>query len=229
MQLMITNKGPTPLPYGTGEAGGLEGLLPPGLEQAVSRPDIGAFIIGERLDPSGRDKLDALEVDPTSPLALEYGTDIDQWKGRNDPTAETALMHVTLAIKNVGYNAVTVTTGEGTTTLQKDGSILVQTLAGCKVEGGDGTQPPDVPDPGDTTGTISSFTADNPTEVTMDQQDQNMLTVGDIITLEALTGDPAVTDIIDGVSTAVMSKDPVTLDLDLSGADVTGLTADFTI
>lgn len=234
MQLMITNKGPTPLPIGTGEDGGQEGLLPPGLEQAVSRPNVAAFVVGERDDPVGRNKFEALAVDPESPLALEYATDIDQWKGRSDPLAESAEMQVTLAIKNVGYDPVTVTTAEGPTVLEKDSGILVQTLGGCKIEGADGSLPPDAnnpdtPDPGDLTGTISSFTAANPTEVTTDLQDQNMVGPGTILLLEALTGDPDAMALLDSQMVTVLSVAPTTLDLDLSAADVTGLTADFSI
>jgi hypothetical protein len=88
---------------------------------------------------------------------------------------------------------------------------------------------PDAPDPGDTTGTITSFTAASPTEVTMDEQDTNMLSVGDMITLEALTGDPEAVTLIHEQRVQVMGKDPITLGIDLSLSNVTDLTADFTM
>jgi hypothetical protein len=314
MQLMLTNKGPTPLPYGTTDDGGQEGLLPPGLEMAVARDEVSVFIVGEQPEPAGRSKLNALAVDPASPLAVEYATDIDQWKGRSDDVAETAVMHVVVAVKNVGHDDVTVTTTEGVTTLAKDDYVLVETIGGAKIEGAAVTPPPPDPDepfdvdvtgftaeldpvmtlsdasnvdngdtvtltavagdpaamsaidgqsgavygksgstvkmPGidlstfnvdgltatahvvpvpDTTGTITAFTAANPTAATMDAEDEGLLTVGGILTLEALAGDPAAMAVIDGQIVEVLSVAPVTLGIDLSAVDVTGLTADFIV
>ena len=229
MHVMLTNKGPTPLPIGTPDAGGVEGLLPPGLEIGIANDAVATFIVGEQPAPAGRKKRDALAVDPESPLAIEYGTDIDQWKGRSDDTAETATMHVALLVKNVGYDDVTVTTTEGATTFKKDEGALIETIGGMKVEGVAAAPPvpPDPPDPGDVTGTFTSFTAASPTVVTMDAQDDAMLQIGSTMTLEALTGDPAAMTAINGVTATVVSKGPVALDVDLTAVDVTGLTADF--
>jgi hypothetical protein len=96
-------------------------------------------------------------------------------------------------------------------------------------ETGDGGGDVDPPDPGDATGTITAFSMANPTEVTMDSQDEAMLTIGETITLEALSGDEFAQDLINGLSVPVLSKDPVTLDIDLSAVEVAGLTADFVI
>jgi hypothetical protein len=79
----------------------------------------------------------------------------------------------------------------------------------------------------DLTGTITAFTAENPTEVTTDAEDEGMLTVGGTITLEALTGDQAAMDLINGQIVEVLSVGPITLALDLTGATVEGLTADY--
>lgn len=229
MHVMLTNKGTTPLPIGTPDAGGVEGLLPPGLEIAIANDTVGTFVVGEQPEPAGRSKLKALEVDPESPLAIEYGTDIDQWKGRSDETAEQATMHVVLGIKNVGADNVVVTTTEGVTTLTKDEGVVIETLAGLKVQGAV-PQPPDPPDPGDTTGTITAFSAENPTSVAMDTQDQSMLAAGDFITLEALTGDPDAMAFINMQSVQVVDVGPpVMLDLDMTAQNVDGLTADFEI
>jgi hypothetical protein len=83
------------------------------------------------------------------------------------------------------------------------------------------------PDSSDLTGTITSFTAADPTVVTMDAEDTAALTVGGTITLEALTGDPDTMNYINGLIVEVLSKAPVTLDLDMSAAVVEGLTADY--
>ena len=126
MQLMLTNKGPTPLPIGTGDAGGYEGLLPPGLEIAFARDDVTTLVFGEQPAAAGRSKYGALAVDPGSPLALEYATDIDQWKGRNDDTAETAEMSVVLLVRNVGYADVTITTSEGPQVIRYGEGVLIE-------------------------------------------------------------------------------------------------------
>jgi hypothetical protein len=318
MHLMLTNKGPTPLPIGTGQAGGYENLLPPGLEIAFAQDEVTTLVFGEQPEAAGRSKFHALqvtEVDPESPLAVEYATDIDQWKGRSDETAETAEMTVSLFVKNVGYNDVTVTTTDGPTVLKHSEGVLIETIAGTVTEGepGAGT-PPDTgggPEPGvtvsgftatqdptvtvaggeitngdtialtatggdpdaqakingysgvvyeasggsarlsnldltgyivdgltasavitpvaDTSGTITAFTAANPTEASMDAEDEGMLVVGGILTLEAKAGDPAAMAVIDGQIVEVLSKAPVTLGIDLSAVDVTGLTADFVV
>ncbi len=230
MQLMLTNKGPTPLPIGSPD-GLFEGLLPPGLEIAFARDDITTLVFGEQPEAAGRSKFRALkEVDPESPLAVEYATDIDQWKGRSDDLAETAVMHVAVMVHNVGRSDVTITTSDGDTTFKGGEGGLIETIAGTMLVGtadsGGGT-PPDPPDPGDVTGTFTSFTAANPTVVTMDSQDDAMLEVGSTMSLEALTGTPEAMALINGVTATVVSKGPVALDIDLSAADVTGLTADF--
>jgi hypothetical protein len=312
MHLMLTNKGPTPMPIGSPDAGGYEDLLPPGLEIAFARDDIETLIFGEQPEPAGRSKLDALAVDPASPLAVEYGTNIDQWKGRSDVTAEEAEMLFYLFVRNVGRDDVTITTTNGDVTIKGGDGVLIETLSGSKLVGAPGTGPdPDEPghmeatgftaeqDPQvtvddatglnngntvalvatggtpeaqaaingksgaiydlllntfrfpnvdltgvdvtgltatatftpdqDNTGTISAFTAANPSTVTMDAEDEAMLSVGSLIMLEALAGDPTAMAYINGQTMPVLSKAPVMLDLDLSGADVTGLTADFVV
>ncbi len=312
MHVMLTNKGPTPLPIGSPDAGGFEGLLPPGLEIAIARDDLSILVFGEQPDAASRNKLHALgrEVDPESPLAVEYGTDIDQWKGRSDPGAEQAVMAVWLTVKNVGPDPVTVTTTEGATELARDEAVFIETIAGAAVTGT--VVAPPVEDPNlqitaftaeleptctitgrkglenadtvtltstagnpatralidghsgpvyevqdysfrisfldltgqdvaglqasgamtqvvDTTGTILSFTAANPTEATMDSEDQGMLLIGDFLTLEALTGTPEAMEVVNGLMVEVLSLAPVTLGIDLSLVDVTGLSADFVI
>jgi hypothetical protein len=107
-----------------------------------------------------------------------------------------------------------------------DTTGLAMTAIGTPI---DGSENPDPPDPGDTTGTITSFTAANPTEVTMDIQDESMITVGTEMVLEGLTGDPETITLIHGQRVAVLTKDPVTLALDLTGYNVVDLTADFTL
>jgi hypothetical protein len=94
----------------------------------------------------------------------------------------------------------------------------------------DGTDPID-PIPPDNTGTVTAFTAADPTEATMDGEDLSMLEVGSTITLEALTGDPDAMAAVNGQTAAVLNftGTTATLDLDLSSANVTGLTADFVI
>lgn len=82
----------------------------------------------------------------------------------------------------------------------------------------------------DLTGTITAFTAANPTVVTMDVEDQGLLITGDVVMLEALTGDPAAMALVNGSAATVMAVVPsVQLGLDLTGANVAGLTADFTL
>jgi hypothetical protein len=312
MHVMLQNRGTTPLPIGSPDAGGLEGLLPPGLEMPFGRDDIETLIFGEQPEPAGRSKLDALAIDPASPVAVEYGTDIDHWKGRSDATAETATMDVVLFVKNVGRADVVVTTSTGDITLTPSAGAVIETVAGLKMVG-QPYVPPEPPvsgdvqitgftaeldpvatavdasmlDDGDTvtltaiagtpeamalieghvgtvyslsgntfrismldltgvdvtdlaataavtpvldfTGTITAFTAANPTEVTMDAEDEALLNLGGVITLEALTGDPAAMAAIAGVSATVLTKAPVTLEVDLSAYDVTGLTADFVV
>lgn len=83
----------------------------------------------------------------------------------------------------------------------------------------------DTPGP-DLTGTITSFTAENPTIVTMDGEDTAMVEVSDVLQLEPLTGDPDAMAAIAG-SCSVLSKNPIRLSIDLSAAIVEGLTADF--
>ena len=228
MQVMLTNKGPTPLPIGTPDAGGVEGLRTgPGDRNCQRR---GGDLHRRRAARSGGpQQARRAGGGPGVTLAIEYGTDIDQWKGRSDDTAETATMHVALLVKNVGYDDVTVTTTEGATTFKKDEGALIETIGGMKVEGVAAAPPvpPDPPDPGDVTGTFTSFTAASPTVVTMDAQDDAMLQIGSTMTLEALTGDPAAMTAINGVTATVVSKGPVALDVDLTAVDVTGLTADF--
>lgn len=102
-----------------------------------------------------------------------------------------------------------------------DTTGLVMTAIGS----GDGQ--PDMPEEGDRTGTITAFTAQMPTVATMDEEDTNMLEVGDFITLEALSGDPEVVTLIHGQRVEVTGKDPVTLAMDLEGYNVTDLKADF--
>lgn len=106
-----------------------------------------------------------------------------------------------------------------------DTTGLAMTAIGTPIEEGGGDVDP--PDPGDVTGTITSFTDTYPTEVEMDDQDEAMLEVGTEMVLEALTGDPATVTLIHNQRVAVLSKDPVTLELDLTGYDVVDLTADF--
>jgi hypothetical protein len=217
------------LPIGSPD-GLFEGLLPPGLEIAFAHDDVTTLVFGEQPEAAGRSKFKALkEVDPDSPLAVEYATDIDQWKGRSDEVAETAEMHVALFVRNVGRDDVTVTTTDGDITFKGGDGGLVETIAGTMLVGAGTTppEPPDPPDPGDVTGTFTAFTAANPTVVTMDAQDDAMLEVGSTMTLEALTGDPDAMAAINGVTATVVSKGPVALDIDLSAVDVTGLTADF--
>ena len=81
----------------------------------------------------------------------------------------------------------------------------------------------------DVSGTITAFTAANPTAATMDAEDSGLLMVGASLMLEALTGDQAAQDAINGQLVDVVSVNPVTLNIDLSAVDVTGLTADFTV
>lgn len=312
MQVLLQNRGTTPLPIGTPDAGGVENLLPPGIEIAIARDDIATLIFGEQPEPAGRNKLDALAIDPASPLAVEYGTDIDQWKGRSDPAAEQAVMDIILFVKNVGPDLVTVTTTDGTTELARGDGVQIETVAGLAVTGV--VVPPPVPDPNlqitaftatmdptctitglkgletgntvtlaatgglpesmalidghsapvynvqdysfqmsmldltgvdvtglqasgaitppppDITGTITSFTAANPSEAGMDSEDQAMLMPGTMLVLEALTGDPDAMIAIGNQTVMVVAVDPIVLlDIDLSAVDVTGLTADFTI
>lgn len=78
----------------------------------------------------------------------------------------------------------------------------------------------------DLTGTITSFTAENPTTVTMDAEDTAMLAVGDPLVLEPLTGDPDAIIAL-GTSCTVVNVAPIQLDIDLSAVNVDGLTADF--
>jgi hypothetical protein len=326
MHLMLTNKGPTPLPIGTGQEGGYEGLLPPGLEIPFALDEITTLVFGEQPDAASRDKYRALEdteVDPDSDLAIRYAANIDQWKGRDDPLAETCEMVVSLYVRNVGYNDVTITTTEGPVTIGHNEGVLIVTMSGTVTEGEPGAGEPDPgpgpgpgPDPDDpfdtdvtsftaeldpvltladasnvdngdtisltatggeteamaaidgksggvyeksgntvklagldlssvvvagltatahvtpvpdTSGTINAFSAANPTEVAMDAEDEGLLLIGDTITLEALTGDPAAMAAINGLTVAVLSKTPVTLELDLSAVDVAALTADFTV
>jgi hypothetical protein len=315
MHVMLTNKGPTPLPIGSPDAGGFEGLLPPGLDIFLARDDIETLIFGEQPDAAGRSKRSALgrEVDPDSPLAVEYGTNIDQWKGRSDPGAETAVMNVVLGIKNVGLSDVTITTTEGDVTYKPGEGGTVETVAGAGLVGAPYVPPEPPVDDGfahitsftatldptctvvdasmldagdtltltavaglpeatilidghvgtvydlagntfrlsgvdltgvdvtdlaatgavtpvvDTTGTITAFTAADPTEASMDAEDQAMIQVGDFLTLEALAGTPEAMAAINGLMVEVLTVAPTTLGIDLSLVDVTGLTADFVI
>jgi hypothetical protein len=204
MHLMLTNKGPTPLPIGTGQAGGYENLLPPGLEIAFAQDEVTTLVFGEQPEPVGRSKFHALSataVDPDSPLAVEYATDIDQWKGRSDDTAETAEMTVSLFVKNVGYNDVTITTTDGPTVLKHSEGVLIETVAGTVTEGepGAGT-PPDTgggPDP-DPLVQISGFSAEFDAMATT--ADTSLLDAGDTITLTSTAGDAAARAIVDGHS-----------------------------
>ena len=91
----------------------------------------------------------------------------------------------------------------------------------------DAGNPVDPDAPPDLTGTFLSFSAESPTVVTADAEDTAALTVGTIVTLEALTGTPEGFAAIDGVVSAVLTVNPTTLDLDLSGVDTAGLTADY--
>jgi hypothetical protein len=311
MHVMLQNRGTTPLPIGTPDAGGYENLLAPGIEVAIARDDLETLVFGEQPEVAGRSKLAALAIDPASPLAVEYGTNIDQWKGRSDPDAEQASMNVVLFVKNVGADPVTLTTTEGVMELLRDQGVQIETLAGLKMTGV--VVPPPEPDPnlqitgftasmdptctitgrkglenGDTvalaatggdpdamaaidgheapvynvqeysfqisnldltganvvglmgtgiitvappdvTGTITAFTPTSPTEATMDSEDQGMLMAGDFITLEALSGDPEAMAAINALTVEVLTVGPVTLGLDLSLVDVTGLTADFVV
>jgi hypothetical protein len=318
MHLMLTNKGTTPLPIGTGQQGGYEALLPPGLEIPFAFDEITTLVFGEQPEAASRSKYKALkEVDPESPLALEYATDIDQWKGRSDEIAESAEMQVHLFIRNVGYNDVTVTTSDGPVTIGHGDGAVIWTIAGTITEGEEGAgTPPDTgggpgPEPevtvsgftadqdptatvaggeitngdtialtatagdpaamakidghsspvynasggtvrisnldltgmdvtgltasavitpvADTSGTITAFTAANPTEATMDAEDQGLLAVGSLLYLEAKAGTPDAMALINGATVEVVTTSPVTLDFDLTGIDVTGLTADFTV
>jgi hypothetical protein len=221
-------------------------------------------------------------------------------------------MDVVLFIKNVGPDAVTVTSSAGAVELLRDEGTVIETVAGLKLEGI--LVPPPEPDPNlqitaftasldptctitglkglepggnvtltstggdpavralidghsagvyevqeysfrisnldltgqnvvglqasgviaappvDVTGTITQFSAAQPSEATMDAEDQGLLAMGGTIFLEALTGDPLAMEAINGQSVLVVSVDPVVLlDLDLSALDVTGLTADFTV
>lgn len=92
---------------------------------------------------------------------------------------------------------------------------------------------PDLPDPeNDLTGTATSFTATDPTTVVLDTEDTIRLIakMPTTITLEALTGDEEAKDFIDGQIVEVLTAQPtVTLDLDMSGQNVEGLTADYVI
>jgi hypothetical protein len=90
-------------------------------------------------------------------------------------------------------------------------------------DAGNPTEPPVE----DLTGTFTSFTAASPTVVTADAEDTAALTVGTIVTLEALTGTTEGMAAVNGVVSAVLSVEPTTLDLDLSAVDTTGLTADY--
>jgi hypothetical protein len=82
--------------------------------------------------------------------------------------------------------------------------------------------------PIDMTGTFLSFTAASPTTVTADGEDTAALSVGDIVTLEALTGTTEAMAAVNGVNAAVLTVNPTTLDLDLSAVDTENLTADYT-
>jgi hypothetical protein len=99
-----------------------------------------------------------------------------------------------------------------------------QDVSGLMASGAIAAQPPDI------TGTIVAFSASNPTEAAMDSEDQSMLIVGASLTLEALSGDPDAMAAINGVTASVLQVSPVvTLDIDLSTFDTSGLTADFVI
>lgn len=89
---------------------------------------------------------------------------------------------------------------------------------------------PYVPEPVDLTGTITSFSAGNPSLATMDTEDQAAMTAGSRITLEPLTGTEEAMSYIYGLTVTVLEASPaVVLDLDLSRVDVAGLTADYVI
>ena len=222
MHVMLTNLGPTPLPIGTPDAGGVEGLLPPGLEIAIARDDVTSIVFGEQPIAAGRKKRNALGVDPDSPLAIEYGTNIDQWKGRSDDIAETAEMPVTLMVRNVGWDDVTITTTEGDTTFAPGEGGMVQTMAGTKLASGDGTEPPPfVP----VTISITDFTATNPANVLADTTG---LVEGDKVRLTATAGNPASMTVVTGSLVTVTGLTPTgftAIGLNLLPNDVTGLTA----
>jgi hypothetical protein len=84
------------------------------------------------------------------------------------------------------------------------------------------------PSPPDMTGTFTAFSASSPTEAMADGEDTAALMVGGYVTLEALTGTTEAMAAIDGMRVAILTVSPtVTLDLDLSAQDTTGLTADY--
>ena len=76
---------------------------------------------------------------------------------------------------------------------------------------------------------LIAFTAANPTVATA--EDASTLTLGETVTLAAVAGDPAAMTAIDGASATIdaLAGNDVTLALDLSAVDVTGLAATATV
>jgi hypothetical protein len=86
-----------------------------------------------------------------------------------------------------------------------------------------------VPPPPDFTGTFRGFSQQSPTVAYADLEDSDALQPGYYVTLMALTGLPEGIAAIDGLTVTVLAVESptITLDLDLSGVDTQGLSADY--